>query len=182
MYYTIYKTTNLVNRKIYIGAHKTSNPDDDYLGPNKLLKAAIIIYGKENFKKEILYICETEQEMFAKEREIVNEEFIAREDTYNTFVMPIVQIKYDQALSDNERPASEKNENDVLHEIGKGFCLPGDQSELEKKDAPKAKGKKTLTNGVANIMLPEKEIDEFLAQNPDYRFGRTKLVSNKTKK
>ena len=29
MFYTIYKTTNLVNGKFYIGKHKTKDLDDD---------------------------------------------------------------------------------------------------------------------------------------------------------
>lgn len=34
MKYIVYKTTNIVNQKIYIGVHQTLNPDkfDGYLG------------------------------------------------------------------------------------------------------------------------------------------------------
>lgn len=56
MCYIIYKTTNLINGKIYVGQHKTS-ADDGYLGSGKILKLAIKKYGKENFKREILEFC-----------------------------------------------------------------------------------------------------------------------------
>ena len=48
----IYKTTNLVNGKIYIGKDKNNNPS--YLGSGKILKLAIKKYGKENFTKETI--------------------------------------------------------------------------------------------------------------------------------
>jgi len=83
IYYTIYKITNQVNDKIYIGAHVTSNVNDDYMGSGRALNSAKKKYGIENFTKETLYIFDTEKEMWDKEYEIVNEEFCNRKDTYN---------------------------------------------------------------------------------------------------
>ena len=51
----IYKTTNIVNGKIYIGKDSKNSPT--YLGSGTLLKRAIKRYGVENFKKEMLEEC-----------------------------------------------------------------------------------------------------------------------------
>jgi hypothetical protein len=83
MYYTIYKTTNLITNKIYIGQHITNNFDDGYLGSGKNLKHDIKKYGKENFTKEILFIFDNFDDMDNKEKELVTKEFVLREDTYN---------------------------------------------------------------------------------------------------
>ena len=83
MHYTVYKTTNLVNGKIYVGIHRTETPLDNYLGSGKRLRLAVRKYGRESFRKEILYDFDNAEEMALKEREIVDPEFIAREDTYN---------------------------------------------------------------------------------------------------
>lgn len=82
-YYLVYKTTNLVNGKIYIGKHETNNLDDGYLGSGILIRRAIEKYGKENFKREILFECSSREEMNAKEAKLVNEEFLKRDDIYN---------------------------------------------------------------------------------------------------
>jgi hypothetical protein len=83
MFYTVYKTTNLINGKIYVGLHITEDLHDSYLGSGKQIQAAIKKYGKENFKREYIKICENPTEMYNLEAEIVNEDFVKRTDTYN---------------------------------------------------------------------------------------------------
>lgn len=82
-HYTVYKITNIVNGKIYVGKHHTLNLDDGYMGSGQNLKRALAKYGVENFRKEILFDFDNSDDMNSKEIEIVNEEFVARGDTYN---------------------------------------------------------------------------------------------------
>lgn len=101
MKYIVYKTTCLINNKIYIGKHRTENPDkfDGYLGnsvwinktdkiknPEFPFHFAVKKYGIKNFKRETLFIFETEDEAFNKEAEIVNEEFIKLDSNYNVVI------------------------------------------------------------------------------------------------
>lgn len=83
MNYIIYKTTNLINGKYYIGCHQTNNLDDGYIGSGKWLKHAIKKYGKESFICEILHLLSSEEEMFALERSIVNEAVVKDTLSYN---------------------------------------------------------------------------------------------------
>ena len=83
MHYIVYQTTNLINGMTYIGSHQTEDLTDGYIGSGKHLKRAIKKYGNENFKSEILYSFSSKEEMFNKERELVNESFVKDPMTYN---------------------------------------------------------------------------------------------------
>lgn len=61
----IYKTTNLLNGKIYIG--QDSKNDPDYFGSGLKLDRAIKKHGKDNFKKEILEVCENREQLNLRE-------------------------------------------------------------------------------------------------------------------
>ena len=61
----IYKTTNLINGKIYVGQDSHNNPN--YLGSGVYICKSIKKYGKENFKKEILWECNSKEELNEKE-------------------------------------------------------------------------------------------------------------------
>ena len=83
MHYTVYKITNQINGKIYIGYHKTKNLDDGYMGSGTYLKRAQEKHGIDNFTKEILFDFDNAEDMRKKEAELVNEEFLLRDDVYN---------------------------------------------------------------------------------------------------
>lgn len=82
--FIVYKTTNLINNKIYIGVHSQKGVDfDGYLGSGKAILGAIDKYSKENFIRETLYSYDVEDEAYLKEKDIVDSDFISRKDTYN---------------------------------------------------------------------------------------------------
>jgi hypothetical protein len=93
-YYIVYKTTNLINNKYYIGVHATNDLNDGYLGSGKNLKLAIKKYGKEHFQKDILYIYNTKEYtpeqaselMFIKESELVTNETLKDPLCYNAML------------------------------------------------------------------------------------------------
>jgi len=53
----VYKTTNLVTGKSYVGSHCTDNIDDNYIGSGRLFLKSVRKHGKKNFEREILEIC-----------------------------------------------------------------------------------------------------------------------------
>jgi hypothetical protein len=98
MKYIVYQTVCTVNNKIYIGVHSTENPEvfDGYLGcgtytyrpatyknPNTPFKCAVKKYGITKFIRTVLKIFDIEEDAYKLEAELVNEEFVRREDTYN---------------------------------------------------------------------------------------------------
>lgn len=103
MKYIVYLTKNLKSKvnghnKIYIGVHKTENPDifDGYIGcgvyiqqastymfPKTPFQYAVKKYGTNSFERTTLYIYDTEEQAYKKESELVDLDFIKLDYTYN---------------------------------------------------------------------------------------------------
>jgi hypothetical protein len=98
MKYIVYQTINLKNNKIYIGVHKTKDPEifDGYIGcgikinipssytnPTTPLQYAVKKYGTSSFRRITLAIFDNIEDAFDFESKLVNKEFINRKDTYN---------------------------------------------------------------------------------------------------
>ena len=75
-YHFIYKTTNLINNKFYVGMHSTDNLEDGYFGSGKRLGYSIRKYGLENHRCEILEFLPSREELKKREAEVVNEEML----------------------------------------------------------------------------------------------------------
>jgi len=82
-HFLIYKITNLINGRYYIGRHATTNINDDYMGSGKAIKNAIHKYGVENFKKEIIATTDNAESLWELEGEIVNESVVKDPKSYN---------------------------------------------------------------------------------------------------
>lgn len=179
-YYTIYKTTNLINNKIYIGLHTTEDLNDGYLGSGIFLKQAIKKYGVNNFKKEILYILDNKKEMILKEKEIVNEEFVKRKDTYNMTkggygLSTLSEKKRLETIekirkSNKERDSSESSKQRIETLLKK-------DPEIFKKIAEKSrlKQKENYLNGYIN---PKQRLDDiFIFNDKDEKIFEVKRIN-----
>jgi group I intron endonuclease len=74
----IYKITNIINGKIYVGKHSAKNIENSYMGSGIAIRRAIKKYRLDNFRKEILCICENEKKL--NEMEIF---WIAKTGSFN---------------------------------------------------------------------------------------------------
>lgn len=86
MYHFIYKTTNIRNKKYYIGRHSTTNLHDGYLGSGVGLIAAVKKYGADSFTREIIAWAKDRDELWCLEEQIVDNEVVADKNSYNQVI------------------------------------------------------------------------------------------------
>lgn len=176
IFYTVYKVTNKLTGKIYVGSHKTRNLDDGYMGSGKILKCAQKKYGMHHFSKEVLFVFDNPAEMYAKEAEIVDERFLREENTYNLKIggfggfdyvnsldLSDKRIRVAKSLAPHQRSSLKSRESSSkrmieMHKTGrictpttKGFC----HSEESKRKIGAANSKYT---GIRNSQYGTKWI------------------------
>ena len=86
MNHYVYEITNLVNGKKYIGKRSCKGhiENDRYMGSGYALKKAFDKYGKENFSKTILAICDTSDDAYLVESKYINlTNAVSSSDYYN---------------------------------------------------------------------------------------------------
>ena len=145
--YTVYKITNVVNNKFYIGVHKTENPNDSYMGSGKAIKNAILKYGKSSFKKELLLLTKNKEEAYRYERKLT-EDFISK-DNYNMKLGGVGGFTKENSKKGYEA-SLKKLTTEQLSEIGKRGNLISRQNGLDVVE----NGRK---GGLANKGKPKSE-------------------------
>lgn len=128
MYYYLYRITNKVNGRFYIGVHKTNNLEDGYMGSGKIIQQAIKKYGIDNFEKEIIEFFNNEKEMMDKEIEIVNEEFLKRDEVYNLKRGGFGGFDYINKLGLNRTPEILAKRGDSIKKSYIGKNISGENS------------------------------------------------------
>jgi hypothetical protein len=180
-YYTIYKTTNLINNKIYIGLHTTDDINDGYLGSGVFLKKAIKKYGHQNFKKEILHVFDNKKDMINKEKEIVNEEFILRKDTYNMskggYGLSTLSTEKRKIAIEKMKITKQSQDLKIISDKRLVTMLNNDPDCFKKIAAKSSKKQKeNYSNGYIN---PKQRLDDVLIYNENdiliYRIKRIDL-------
>ena len=170
MKYTIYKITNILNNKFYIGKHQTMDENDSYYGSGKAIKEAILKYGKENFIKEVLFTFDNELEMNLKEKELITEEFVNRKDTYNIGVGGEggAHFKNKTHSSETRKRISETNQTkDYSHLIGR---IPWNKGKYDSA-ATREKKRNSRNNIKCSDEVRQKiseSLKKFNKENPDH--------------
>jgi len=76
-YHILYKITNLLNNRFYIGIHSTRILNDGYMGSGKRIQLEIKKYGVSNFSVDHLLFFENREALFLEEAKIVNNEMLS---------------------------------------------------------------------------------------------------------
>jgi len=179
--YCVYKITNLINYKIYIGKDKYNNPK--YMGSGKILKLAYKKYGILNFTKEIICFCDNEDEYNEREKFYIKE--------YNSFAPIGYNINIGGKGGDNfkNHPDKEKVKN-VFKKLRESNVGRHASNEVKEKMSQSRKGKKLKPCEKIKCEYCDREIDkrnyhrwhgENCTNNPDNKVIRKKIIIYETK-
>lgn len=81
----VYRITNLINSKTYVGQHKVIKNENwlSYMGSGRLVRYAIHKYGVENFSKELLSYANSKEELDILEKSFIEKELVKGHSEYN---------------------------------------------------------------------------------------------------
>jgi len=175
----VYITTNLLNGKQYVGDHSTYNQDDGYLGSGRpYFSNAIKVYGKENFKREILEFFSTKK---------TKKGSIGYWKGKHTWNYMLTKLTDDRVKSQNHSHiCSEETKAKISHaRMGQSLSLEhiekirqsaiGHKRQTGEKNSQL--GRKWMNNPITleNKPIKQEEIQKYLDLN--WVFGKTKKIN-----
>ena len=194
MYY-IYRITNKINGKTYIGQHKYKKLDDDYMGSGVLLARAYKKHGIENFAKEILYsniqyketADDVERFAIAKERALGKAEYnIADGGSGVAGYKHSEETKHKLSEAHRGKKQSEESKRKISEALkgndwNKGRKRPSLTEEHRRKLAEARRGKPGPMKGKHHSEETKKKISESLKGKPGTWLGRHPSEETKRK-
>ena len=175
MNFTVYKTTNLINGKIYIGQHQSKKPflEDGYIGSGTAITRAIKKYSKSNFKCEILCDCDDFEMMDFIEEIMVDLDFINSPNTYN------LKTGGSGVGSMSEETKTKMKNTHSTHKIKTNHIarMVGNQYNLGKKRSDECRAEMSRRNtGDKHRQFGKPHTDEAKRINSESQKGRTKPI------
>jgi len=188
-YHYLYKITNKINSKFYIGVHNTDDLNDGYMGSGIVLKKAMRKYGSSNFIKEYLMFFDTPEEAFEKEKELVNEELVKRNDCYNMRVggtgiesLGLIRVYDEQGNEIVVSTDDPKYISKQYYPITKNWVNTRDKNNniirVKTSDPRYISGELVHnTKGYSVVRDEEGNIFQISTANPDYKSGKYKSIN-----
>lgn len=196
-YHYIYKITNEINEKYYIGRHSTDDLNDGYMGSGHMLIKAQKKYGIENFKREIIEHHESYQSVVNREIEIVTKEFVENEMVYNIalggdggytdyskkrFLTPAQVEKIRIRATGRPRPDVKQR----VYDTGWHLTWKNRKRSDEDKKNKSIKAKANMENGknpFSNLVkCPHCDVEGDKGNMMRWHFDNCKVVNNKSRK
>ena len=156
-YHFVYKTTNMINGKYYIGVHNTKNLNDGYLGSGPIILRSIKKYGKDNFKREIIEFCDTAEAAFLLESKLVYVDFVKEQTNYNVALGGAIPMTFGMVV------VKDKNG-------GSGFLVPIDDPNFLSGELI------ALSSGRVNIKDNDGNTKSVSVNSPEYVCGEVKHI------
>lgn len=171
----IYITTNLINGKKYIGQHCSLDLNDNYLGSGKSFLKALNKYGKENFVKEILCVCDSNDELDSMEKLYIDKYNAVYDDNFyniqfggkTSSSLGLIYM-HNEITNDNILVC----ENKIDEYLKNGYIL-GMRKRTDKQKENISKGKKNkvcMNNSSSIIYVDKSKVDDYLKIG--YKIGR----------
>lgn len=152
----IYKITNTINHKIYIGQHTTDKLEDGYFGSGVLIKKAIKKYGVKSFKKEFLAFTDNEDNLDFLEKYYIKK-----------YKSNVLGYNLTNGGERNFSVSEESREKNRLSHLGKTTALRGRSLSPEHKDKI-SRSNKGHKNWLGKFHTKKSKKDMSYSHRPDY--------------